>query len=279
MTKRQGRTASGAAPATRAGGITDVVFAGERGGRDARLGACALGVVIVYGAALALTEALGAPVANWSAEMAARIHDAIARERAVDLSPPPPPLPPPSPPPSATPAPSAPRPVHATPARAARPSPPAQAGKLTAVANAPADFSGAAFVVGGAATFPGGVTAISGKATSPGGSGAAAGAGGDAVRARPPSRARAVSLDQAAWSCPWPAEADAEQVNEKTVVLRVRVQPDGRAETVEVVSDPGFGFGAAARACALGTRFEPAHDTDGHPIAAQSAPIRVHFFR
>jgi len=276
VTKRQERTASSA----RAGGITDLVFAGERGGRDARLAGCALAVVIVYGAVLALSEALGAPVANWSAEMAARIHDAISRERAVDLSPPPPPPPPVEPPPRAAPVVSAPRPVHATPARAAAPSAPAQAGKLTAVSNAPADFTGAAFVVGGAATFPGGVTATSGKATAPGTSGAPAGnSGGDAVRGRAASRARAVSLDQAAWSCPWPAEADAEQVNERTVVLRVRVQPDGRAETVEVVSDPGFGFGAAARACALGTRFEPARNGDGQPIVALSAPIRVHFYR
>jgi len=266
------------------GGITDVVFAGERGGRDARLAACALAVLVLYGGALGLSEVLGAPVANWSAEMAARIHDAIARERAVDLSPPPPPAaktpiePPPAPAPAAV---RAPRPVRAAaPARAAAPSPPAQAGKLTAVANAPVDLTGATFVVGGAATFPGGVTAAQGKGARPGttGDASATGAAGEA-RAPGPSRARPVSLDQAAWSCPWPAEADAEQVNEKTVVLRVRVQADGRAATVDVLSDPGFGFGAAARACALATRFEPARDAEGRPVVALSAPIRVHFYR
>jgi len=261
------------------GGITDVVFAGERGGRDARLAACALAVVIMYGAALGLSEVLGAPVANWSAEMAARIHDEIARERAVDLSPPPRPLAPPPEPPAAPPAPAvvrAPRPARA-PTRAVAPSPPAQAGKLTAVTADPVDLTGASFVVGGAATFPGGVTAAPGKGSQPGTAPSAA--RGDAQQGRGPSRARAVSLDQAAWSCPWPAEADAEQVNERTVVLRVRVQPDGRAQTVDVLSDPGFGFGAAARACALATRFEPARNPDGQPIAALSAPIRVHFYR
>jgi len=265
------------------GGITDVVFAGERGGRDARLAACALAVVVLYGGALGLSEVLGAPVANWSAEMAARIHDAIARERAVDLSPPPPPPPPPAaePPAPAPPAVRAPHPVHApAPARAAAPSPPAQAGKLTAVANDPVDFTGGAFVVGGAATFPGGVTSAQGKGVRPGTTTDPSATGtGDAGRGRAPSRARPVSLDQAAWSCPWPAEADAEQVNEKTVVLRVRVKADGRAEAVDVLSDPGFGFGAAARACALLTRFEPARDAGGQPIAALSAPIRVHFSR
>lgn len=272
-------------PPVARGGITDVVFAGERGGRDARLAACALAVLVVYGGALAMSEVLGAPVANWSAEMAARIHDAIARERAVDLSSPPPP-PPPPPPPAAEPPPApiavhAPHPVRAAaPARTAAPSPPAQAGKLTAVANDPVDFTGAAFVVGGAATFPGGVTATQGKGTKPGTGAASPPAVTTAAGpARGPSRARAVSLDQAAWSCPWPSDADAEQVNEKTVVLRARVQPDGRAETVDVLSDPGFGFGAAARACALATRFEPARNAEGQPVAALSAPIRVHFYR
>jgi protein TonB len=261
------------------GGITDIVFAGERGGRDARLAACALAVLILYGGALGLSEVLGAPVANWSAEMAARIHDEIARERAVDLSPPPPPAPPPQvePPPPPPAAVRAPRPVRATAARAAAPSPPAQAGKLTAVANAPVDLTGAAFVVGGAATFPGGVTAAQGTGVKPGTAAAMPNAAAD--RARAPSRARPVSLDQAAWSCPWPAEADAEQVNEKTVVLRVRVRADGHADAVDVLSDPGFGFGVAARGCALATRFEPARDADGRPTTALSAPIRVHFYR
>jgi protein TonB len=92
-------------------------------------------------------------------------------------------------------------------------------------------------------------------------------------------RSRPVTLDEAAWSCPWPAEADALQVNEQTVVLRVFVRADGRADRVDVVSDPGFGFGSAARSCALATRFPPARDSSGQPIAANSPPIRVHFIR
>ena len=93
------------------------------------------------------------------------------------------------------------------------------------------------------------------------------------------SRARQVSLDQSAWNCPWPAEADVEQVNEQTVVLRASVRADGQADRVDILSDPGFGFGAAARLCALRTRFEPAQDVAGQPITAHSPPIRVHFFR
>jgi protein TonB len=266
----------------RHGGIADVVFSGETGGRGLRLAGSLAVILALYGAAIALSEALGAPVANWSAEMAARIHDAIARDRAVDLTPPPPAPPPPTPPPTPAPAPAAIRTAIKT-AGPPRPAPaePARAGKLTAVANDPVDFTGAAFVVGGAATFPGGTTAARGTGTAPGSSGPPAGSSppGAGGHARAPSRARAVSLDQAAWSCPWPAEADAEQVNERTVVLRATVRADGRAETVDLLSDPGFGFGPAARACALTTRFEPARNADGQPIAAQSAPIRVHFFR
>jgi len=57
------------------------------------------------------------------------------------------------------------------------------------------------------------------------------------------------------------------------------VRADGHAEHVDLLSDPGFGFGAAARMCALRTRFEPARDTAGQPIIALSPPIRVHFYR
>jgi protein TonB len=263
--------------------IADVVFAGEPGGRRMRLSACLASVLALYGAGIALSASLGAPVANWSAEMAARVHDAISKERVVDMTPPPPPAPlPPEPPaPVAT---HVPRAIRAQgPARPA-PSDPARAGKLTAVANDPADFTGAAFVVGGAATFPGGTTAPSGAGTGPGtGKGAATTAAiatADGTgRDRAPNRARAVSLDQAAWSCPWPAEADAEQVDERTVVLRVTVRADGRADEIDIISDPGLGFGPAARACARVAHFEPARNADGQPIAAVSAPIRVHFFR
>jgi protein TonB len=68
-------------------------------------------------------------------------------------------------------------------------------------------------------------------------------------------------------------------VDEQTVVLRVSVRVDGRAERVDLLTDPGFGFGAAARLCASRTQFEPARDWAGQPAAALSPPIRVHFFR
>jgi protein TonB len=59
----------------------------------------------------------------------------------------------------------------------------------------------------------------------------------------------------------------------------VTVGADGRADRVDVLSDPGFGFGTAARLCALRTPFAPALNSTGQPVAAASPPIRVHFFR
>jgi protein TonB len=209
--------------------------------------------------------------------MAARIHEAIATERAVEVTPPP------APPPPSAPAPEAPhiavsRSVRAPHAQEVRAMPPAQAGQLAAMSSEPADFTGMAFIVGSGTSYTGGATTSTGTSRK-----AALGAvAPEATGSRPSnvrSRARPVSLDQSAWNCPWPAEADAEQINEQTVVLQASVRADGRADRVEVFSDPGFGFGAAARLCALRTRFEPALDSAGQPIPAQSPPIRVHFFR
>lgn len=99
------------------------------------------------------------------------------------------------------------------------------------------------------------------------------------VPASAPSRARAVSLADQNWSCPWPREADAEQIDRQTVVIRVIVTAGGKVESARVLSDPGYGFGAAATACALRTQFAPAHDRDGQPIRAASPPIRITFTR
>ncbi len=162
---------------------------------------------------------------------------------------------------------------------------PAQAAPLAAVSPAPADAAEPAFVTGAGASFAGGATSGGGTArapapdTAPGGG---PGAGLRVAQAAPaglPNRARAVSLDGSEWNCPWPAEADAEGIDEQTVVLRAQVRADGTVADVEVLVDPGLGFGVAARLCASRTRFAPARDRSGREIAAASPPIRVHFFR
>lgn len=68
-------------------------------------------------------------------------------------------------------------------------------------------------------------------------------------------------------SCPFPPQADLHQVDKATVVLSVTVDTSGRVTNASVISDPGYGFGAAARRCVLAQPFPPALDEDGNPIA------------
>jgi protein TonB len=150
---------------------------------------------------------------------------------------------------------------------------------VDANANAVADFT---MVQGASDAYAGGVTSSAGTSKGPV-QGAAADAGPAAAT---PSRAQpgAADLSQppkpegSDWDCSalFPAQAT---VNFAQVMLAVRVGPDGRARSVSVLSDPGEGFGAAARACALRQRYRPALDRSGSPVAAQTAPFRVRFTR
>jgi protein TonB len=55
----------------------------------------------------------------------------------------------------------------------------------------------------------------------------------------------------------------------------VAVRADGLAESVDIVSDPGHGFGAAARECALKQKFEPARNSDGNAVAGTTSAFNV----
>ncbi len=81
------------------------------------------------------------------------------------------------------------------------------------------------------------------------------------------------------WNCPFPPQADLEQVDRATAVIAVTVGADGRAKSVRVISDPGFGFGAAAKRCAYGRRYQTGLDSSGKAITATMPPVRVHFRR
>jgi protein TonB len=262
--------------------IVDIVFAGEPAGRGRRSGISFAAVLFAMCAVGVLMGRQGPSAGPWSAEMAARVHDAIAAERSVELTPP-------SAAPLVTPQSTLPLPAAHAPRQAlkglkpsshVRPAStaPARAVALAAALDAPVDFTGTAFVVGNSASHAGGTTMRSGTGQTPV-TGAVAVGSDDVEQPTSRSLARSVSLDQSAWSCQWPSEADAQQIDEQTVVLRVTVRPDGRAERADIVSDPGFGFGQAARVCALATRFEPARDSAGLRIGATSPPIRVHFSR
>ena len=144
------------------------------------------------------------------------------------------------------------------------------------------DFTGNTFVTGNATTYSGGKTTREGKKKTeekvggPGGGGTAK----DPAPAKPsPDLSRAVSLAGGTdWKCPWPAEADAEQMDEAKVEIDVAVGPDGRPSKVAIVTDPGFGFAREAKSCALRQSYNPAHDRDGKPIAS-SKKFRVRFER
>ena len=69
------------------------------------------------------------------------------------------------------------------------------------------------------------------------------------------------------------------EIYEQSVTVRVTVRADGSVERASVIRDPGDGFGEAAVACALKTRFTPALNRAGEPIKAKSPPIKVRFTR
>ena len=89
----------------------------------------------------------------------------------------------------------------------------------------------------------------------------------------------AVPSGGASWNCPFPPEADADQIDEARVSLIVTVRPDGTPASVNVVNDPGHGFGRAARMCALTRRFSPTLDRAGQAITGATAPFIVRFTR
>jgi protein TonB len=241
----------------------------------------AIVVAAVYcGAALSMVGTKPR-LAPGSAELAARIHADLATDRAVEMVAPPPPARPAVPPPAAV-ARQAAAPTAARPSRRHAPVAPAQAAAvITRVApESPLDLTGSTFVTGGAASFPGGATAGAGRSTAP--------VSGAVDIHAPASRlpvvasetlARPVSLVEGTWACPWPPEADAEQIDEQTVVIRVRAGADGTVDDAKLVSDPGAGFGRAAIACARRARFQAARDRTGAATVAWSPPIRVHFTR
>lgn len=272
--------------------IVDLVFArGTAAGAARTRVAVAIGLALTaHGIAFAWALSTRAPLEAWTASAATRIAAEIGRDRSIDIPPPPPPPPEVPPPEPASPPPRLADPTPQIASRAPRNTPPAappapaQAGQIvSAPDDAPADLTSAPFVVGDGETYAGGATTSSGTSREPAPAHAVSGGTGPATappRApRGPDRSRPVSLPDDAWSCPWPAEAETADLDEAVTVIRVRVAADGKARAVTVLADPGLGFGAAATACARGTRFTPARDHAGTLVEADSPPIRVRFTR
>jgi protein TonB len=226
------------------------------------------------------------------------VHQSVIKLRPYELDleqPPPPPPPPPEPetPPPPEPAPTAPPPPRAAQPQPAEHAPPpaaAEAGKvLTAEPDPdePVDLTGNTFIQGTGDSYAGGVTSSTGtskaavrdvRATGNGvgtGSGSAKGvAGGTGPDLSTPARPASGSWDH----CGFPQEAEVEQVNQAKVSIAVTITADGRAQSVSVMQDPGFGFGALAKRCALRERFNPAKNRLGEPVSATQV-ITINFFR
>lgn len=84
----------------------------------------------------------------------------------------------------------------------------------------------------------------------------------------------------ASWSnCPFPDEADNDQIDYAQVTLIVTVRPDGSPQSVQVTGDPGHGFGRAARMCALARKYNAGKDAEGNATTKSTPPIRVTFSR
>jgi protein TonB len=236
--------------------------------------------------------------------MRAGLHDYFWTMYDVDLTPPekpaekpPEPDPPaPEPEPVAIPAPK----LNAEPPKEEDPyeppPAPAQAAKIITAPEDPAqekieDLTDQGFVSGDG-TGPGyGVVSAQGTASAPTWSphakvGGVPGGKGTGAPQAPPPPAPVKDLSKVAglvgstnWSCPFPPEADAEQIDSAVVTVVVTVRPDGTPQSVKVISDPGHGFGRQARACALGKRYTPGLDRAGNPVTQSTPPIRVSFVR
>ncbi len=248
-----------------------------------------VGALLVHAAGATEAARLANGLGSWARDTRESIHGYLARLYDVELVNPPPPPPPVD---EKPPEPEEPKPESTKAApHEKEPAPaPAQAGKILTQdpdPDAPVDLTGQGFVTGNAESYAGGVTAANGtsknavrdlRATeggAPGGTGTKPGpAVGATDLSSPPKLSGGTD-----WDCPFPPEADADQVDFQRVTIVVTVRSDGTPKDVRVVGDPGHGFGRAARQCAMRRHYEPAIDRQGNPVLATMPPFSVRFTR
>ena len=101
--------------------------------------------------------------------------------------------------------------------------------------------------------------------------------------APPPKPAQDLSkppgLPDGSWNnCGFPPEADMEQINFATVSIAVTVALDGSATAVNVLKDPGHGFGRLAQQCAMRKHYRAGLDASGKPVV-KTVQFSVRFTR
>ena len=141
----------------------------------------------------------------------------------------------------------------------------------------PIDLNGDAVVTGTATAYPGGATSSTGTGTSP--VAAASPAPGPAGPSPTAGRSSPVSLASESWSCPWPAEADAEQIDEQVVIPPRRGVRQRRPAQRDSPGRPRSRLRLRGARLRHADPFTPALDAKGDPTAAASPPIRVRFTR
>ncbi len=262
-------------------------------GRDASriVSYALLGAVLLHAGLVVRAEIIPLEFMNWSRYIGREVHYRLYETYEIDLLKPPEPPPPPPPdepePPKPEPK-EPPPPVQVKEVVPAAAPAAARAGAVLTAApepEAPVNFDG--IISGTGETFAGGTTSVSGTSDTavrgravaaggvPGGTGKAA--VGPAV-AVDRSRVAGVAGSKD-WNCPFPPEADSEQIDQAFPTIQVAVRADGTAERVTVLSDPGHGFGRAATRCAMQQRYETALDRDGNAIPGLTKSLRVRFER
>jgi protein TonB len=200
-----------------------------------------------------------------------------------------PPPPPPPPPEETKPEPEPPKPVPKDEPPPPPPTPAEAAKVLTSDPDPkePVDLTGG-FVTGEGNTYAGGQTSANGTSKQavynpaaahtgvPGGTGTA-----PAPVVKKDDRSRVPGLlGSVDWNdCPFPGEADSEQIDQAFVMIQVKVKADGTPDTVTVLQDPQHGFGREARKCAMRKKYAPGLDADGNAISGLTKPFRVRFER
>jgi hypothetical protein len=79
------------------------------------------------------------------------------------------------------------------------------------------------------------------------------------------------------WDCPFPPQEERGGKEEASVLVRVHVEKDGKPLSVDIMEDPGAGFSAAAKKCALEKAYLAARDVNNQPIRSTTFPFYVHF--
>lgn len=232
-----------------------------------------LGAFCVHAAVLAIATLVGADIAR-------EVTKPALVSQIVEIEMPAAPAPRPEKPSEAAPSPTTRVATAREPPPSAAPAA-AQAGRVLAAADDVIDF-GDSFVVGKGDNYAGGTTETNGTARH-----AVQDLEARISSAPAPAKSAVSEVDHSrapqlaggsSWDCPFPAEADDAGLDHAVVTLRIEVAADGHVVQVNAARDPGHGFGREAKRCALGKRWAPGLDRDGHATSVVTR-VNVRFDR